>query len=421
MAPPPGASGPGATWRRSSGSSSRCTGWCSSPATAPTPKLGIDLQGGTRVTLTARTETGGEPPPRPAQRWRGDHRAARRTGSVSAAPRSCRTATTSPSRCRARRATRRARSARRPSCGSARSSAAGRRRPPPPGRPRRPGPGARRPATPVHRSPTGAPPARPRPPAPARRGGPRGQQPVAPVGLARPCRRRRPPHPRPHPPRAPVPRRPRRIRPTRAWPPRRSTRPEPTRQSTDPAVQAQALQALDCAVEDPLRGYDDPTRPLVACDRDGTEKYVLGPAFLSGTADRQRAGRTRTPRAPAGSSTCRSRADGAAIWARLHRRRTSASAWPFVLDSQVVSAPDHPGPDLGNTADHRQLQPGGGHRPRQRAALRLAAAVVRHVRGADGVGDARAGVAGGRADRRRSSASRWCSSTACSTTARSAC
>ena len=26
------------------------------------PKLGIDLQGGTRVTLTARTETGGEPP-----------------------------------------------------------------------------------------------------------------------------------------------------------------------------------------------------------------------------------------------------------------------------------------------------------------------------------------------------------------------
>ena len=28
----------------------------------PTPKLGIDLQGGTRVTLTARTESGGEPP-----------------------------------------------------------------------------------------------------------------------------------------------------------------------------------------------------------------------------------------------------------------------------------------------------------------------------------------------------------------------
>ncbi|MGH8965227.1 MAG: protein translocase subunit SecD, partial [Actinomycetes bacterium] len=28
----------------------------------PTPKLGIDLQGGTRVTLQPRTETGAEPP-----------------------------------------------------------------------------------------------------------------------------------------------------------------------------------------------------------------------------------------------------------------------------------------------------------------------------------------------------------------------
>ena len=41
------------------GSSSCFTRWCSSPATArPTPKLGIDLQGGTRVTLAARTATG---------------------------------------------------------------------------------------------------------------------------------------------------------------------------------------------------------------------------------------------------------------------------------------------------------------------------------------------------------------------------
>ncbi|HSK61649.1 MAG TPA: protein translocase subunit SecD, partial [Actinomycetospora sp.] len=30
---------------------------------SPTPKLGIDLQGGTRVTLTARTETGAAPSP----------------------------------------------------------------------------------------------------------------------------------------------------------------------------------------------------------------------------------------------------------------------------------------------------------------------------------------------------------------------
>ncbi|HWN26528.1 MAG TPA: protein translocase subunit SecD, partial [Actinomycetospora sp.] len=55
------------------------------------------------------------------------------------------------------------------------------------------------------------------------------------------------------------------------------------RQSDDPAIQEQAALALDCAVEDPLRGYDDPARPLVACNREGTEKYLLGPAILSGT------------------------------------------------------------------------------------------------------------------------------------------
>ena len=48
-------------------------------------------------------------------------------------------------------------------------------------------------------------------------------------------------------------------------------------------MQAQALQALDCKAPDPLRGYDDPTRPLVSCNQDGTEKYVLGPSFLEGT------------------------------------------------------------------------------------------------------------------------------------------
>ena len=56
-----------------------------------------------------------------------------------------------------------------------------------------------------------------------------------------------------------------------------------TRQSTDASVQAQALQALDCAATDPLRGYDDPRLPLVSCNQDGTEKYVLGPSFLEGT------------------------------------------------------------------------------------------------------------------------------------------
>ncbi len=57
-----------------------------------------------------------------------------------------------------------------------------------------------------------------------------------------------------------------------------------SRQSTDPAVQQQALAALDCAATDPLLGNDDPALPLVTCDQLGTAKYVLSPSFLDGTA-----------------------------------------------------------------------------------------------------------------------------------------
>ncbi|WP_433803421.1 protein translocase subunit SecD [Actinomycetospora sp. CA-084318] len=110
-----------------------------------------------------------------------------------------------------------------------------------------------------------------------------------------------------------------------------------TRQSTDPAVQARALQALNCAADDPLRGYDDPTRPLVACDRDGTAKYVLGPSILSGT---EVAGANASPN-PQGAGyviDVTFKSEGAGIWAQY----TSANigqAVAFVLDSEVVSAP----------------------------------------------------------------------------------
>ncbi|MCA1676811.1 MAG: protein translocase subunit SecD, partial [Actinobacteria bacterium] len=53
-------------------------------------------------------------------------------------------------------------------------------------------------------------------------------------------------------------------------------------QSQDPSVQQQALARLNCAVPNPLRGNDDPSLPLVTCDQDNKVKYVLGPAFMSG-------------------------------------------------------------------------------------------------------------------------------------------
>ncbi|MDQ2707161.1 MAG: hypothetical protein M3Z25_05795 [Actinomycetota bacterium] len=53
-----------------------------------------------------------------------------------------------------------------------------------------------------------------------------------------------------------------------------------SRQSTDPQVQAKALNELQCSRPDPLDGYVDSSKPLVTCNENGDEKYLLGPAFL---------------------------------------------------------------------------------------------------------------------------------------------
>ncbi|MBF6499036.1 preprotein translocase subunit SecD [Nocardia cyriacigeorgica] len=57
-----------------------------------------------------------------------------------------------------------------------------------------------------------------------------------------------------------------------------------SRQSSDPAVQQQAIAELDCAATDPLRGADDPALPLVTCAADGSEVLLLGPSVLDNRA-----------------------------------------------------------------------------------------------------------------------------------------
>ncbi|MHC1562724.1 protein translocase subunit SecD [Actinomycetospora sp. C-140] len=110
-----------------------------------------------------------------------------------------------------------------------------------------------------------------------------------------------------------------------------------TRQSEDPAVQEQAALALNCAVEDPLRGYDDPAKPLVSCNREGTEKYLLGPAILSGT---DVASATPNPN-PQGVGWIINLAfkggQPATTWADYTSANVNNSN-AVVLDSQVVSA-----------------------------------------------------------------------------------
>ena len=207
----------------------------------PRPKLGIDLQGGTRVTLTARTESGGEPPREQLlqaqsiieQRVNGlgvsgaevvldgtnldDHRA-RRGGRPGPLARPDRAAAVP-------------RGHRRPGA----ATPAPPRRPEPAGRPGR---HRRRPGRPGH--------AAPRPHRPRRRRGPGDAPGRAACRRARRARAaaaghpapdaapahaaRRPPAPRPRP------------RPTRPSPPAIDAA-RATRQSTDPpSVQAQALR-----------------------------------------------------------------------------------------------------------------------------------------------------------------------------------
>ncbi len=110
-----------------------------------------------------------------------------------------------------------------------------------------------------------------------------------------------------------------------------------TRQSSDPSAQQAALVALDCSVQDPLRGYDDPALPLVACSQDKADKYVLGPTFLEGT--QIDSAQASPPQRGAGwTISLTFEPDGATTWGQYTASHIGKNA-AFVLDGEVVSAP----------------------------------------------------------------------------------
>ncbi|MFF0813947.1 protein translocase subunit SecD [Rhodococcus sp. NPDC003318] len=110
-----------------------------------------------------------------------------------------------------------------------------------------------------------------------------------------------------------------------------------TRQSTDPAVQQQAMATLDCNASDPLQGNDDPTLPLVACSTDGTTVYLLGPSIIDGQeiADATSMFNSQQARHEV-SLTFKS--DASNTWAQFTSANIGQQA-AFTLDSKVVSAP----------------------------------------------------------------------------------
>ena len=111
------------------------------------------------------------------------------------------------------------------------------------------------------------------------------------------------------------------------------------RQSTDQQIQILALQfeATRCADEDVLAGNDDPNLPLVTCSQDHKEVYLLDKSIISGE---------QIESASSGLDQQRGeyvvdlqfKSQGADIWANFTAANVGTQT-AFTLDSQVVSAP----------------------------------------------------------------------------------
>jgi preprotein translocase subunit SecD len=112
------------------------------------------------------------------------------------------------------------------------------------------------------------------------------------------------------------------------------------RQSADQQIQILALQfqATRCNDEDALAGNDDPNLPLVTCSQDGKEVYLLDKSIISGE---------QIKNATSGLDNQRGeyvvnvefKSDASKIWADFTAANVGTQT-AFVLDSKVVSAPE---------------------------------------------------------------------------------
>jgi preprotein translocase subunit SecD len=127
------------------------------------------------------------------------------------------------------------------------------------------------------------------------------------------------------------------------------------RQATDQQILQQAAIMLDCSKPDPLRGNDDLDKPLVTCGEKGTYKYILAPvnppkedtqtkpddystySRLSGE-DINNAAANKNPNGTGYVVNLDFKSDGGSKWGKF----TSANvqqAVAVVLDGEVMSAP----------------------------------------------------------------------------------
>lgn len=313
------------------------------------PKLGIDLQGGTRVTLTARTPDGSAPT-REALNQAQQIISARVNGlGVSGSEviiDGSNLVITVPGNdsSEARNLGQTARLYIRPVIHAIPAEGQGQQPPTagPPGAP----PGA------PEGAPPGLPPGVPGAPPP---GAP--AEPGAPASPPSPAEQAPAPQPRPYPqepPPTPAPPPPTPGAPPPAPPPSPGT-PAPEakkdlaqriadekqlRQSADQQIQILALQfqATRCNDEDALAGNDDPNLPLVTCSQDGKEVYLLDKSIISGE---------QIKNATSGLDNQRGeyvvnvefKSDASKVWADFTAANVGTQT-AFVLDSRVVSAPE---------------------------------------------------------------------------------
>ncbi len=117
------------------------------------------------------------------------------------------------------------------------------------------------------------------------------------------------------------------------------------RQSTDQNVLVQAMQTMDCSKPDPLAGNDDPNLPLVTCSSDGAQVYLLDKSRIDGQ-DIKDASSSLTQQSQWAVDLTFKNADA---WAKLTQDYLQKQI-AFTLDSKVLSAPVvQQGPQLGGT------------------------------------------------------------------------
>jgi preprotein translocase subunit SecD len=204
-------------------------------------------------------------------------------------------------------------------------------------------------------TPPGAPPGAPAPGLPP--GAP--AEPGAPASPPSPAEQAPPPatpapQPRPYPQEPPAPPTPAPPPPTPGAPPAPGTPPpaekqtlaqriadeKQLRQAADQQIQILALQfqATRCNDEDVLAGNDDPNLPLVTCSQDGKQVYLLDKAIIKGEQiknadsglDQQRGEYV---------VTVEFNDEASRIWADFTAANVGTQT-AFVLDSKVVSAPE---------------------------------------------------------------------------------